>query len=410
MRGNERGQAQLPDLEVWGVVTEVVRVAPKVVGVELKFSMRIASTKSICEIYAESEHEKVVLWSDPTCGYRGIIAIHSTALGPAVGGTRFWDYGCDKVASLDALRLSRGMSYKNALAGLPFGGGKAVIIGNSRTGSREEIFRAHGKFVESLGGAFITAEDVGTTPADMVLVRQETRHVAGLPDKSGDPSPMTALGVFQAMLACAKYRWGSATLNGIKVAIQGCGNTGYHLARELYNAGAELIVCDVNEERARRVANEFEARTVPPQEIFGVDVDVFAPCALGGVINDITIPQLKVEIIVGSANNQLLEDSHGAALAELNILYAPDCVANSGGVINGCRELLGWEQSETMQRIVGIYDRMLALLNLAEDQGLPPHKTADRLARELIAGKANKQMDGHGAVAQLSRRALRSVY
>src|SRR6185295_17401565 len=200
--------------------------------------MQAPSTKNICELYAESEHEKVVLWSDRTCGYRGIIAIHSTALGPAVGGTRFWNYDFDKLASLDALRLSRGMSYKNALAGLPFGGGKAVIIGDHRLLDREQIFRAHGRFVEMLGGRYITAEDVGTTPADMEVVSQETRHVGGLPGKSGNPSPKTAFGVFRAMQACAMHRWATDDLSGRTIAIQGCGSTGYYLAENLHAAGA----------------------------------------------------------------------------------------------------------------------------------------------------------------------------
>ena len=342
-------------------------------------------TKNICELYAESEHEKVVLWSDRTCGYRGIIAIHSTALGPAVGGTRFWNYECEKIASLDALRLSRAMSYKNALAGLPFGGGKAVIIGDDRQCDRETIFRAHGRFVESLHGSFITAEDIGTTPADMEIVNRETRHVAGLPGKSGNPSPKTAFGVFRAVQACAMHRWGTNDLNGRTVALQGCGSTGYHLAENLHAAGARLIVSDVDQGRARKVADLFAAATVDPDEIFGVRADIFAPCAMGGVINDETISKLQVEIVVGSANNQLLDDQHGEALARMGVLYAPDYVANSGGIINGCRELLGWDESDTTQKISNIYDRMLSLFELGEREAIPPFKAADRLARELIA-------------------------
>lgn len=348
--------------------------------------MQALSTKNICEIYAECEHEKVVLWCDQSCGYRGIIAIHSTALGPAVGGTRFWNYECDKLASVDALRLSRGMSYKNALAGLPFGGGKAVIIGDHRLLDREKIFRAHGKFVEMLGGQYITAEDVGTTPADMEIVSRETRHVGGLPGKSGNPSPKTAFGVFRAMQACAMHRWATDDLSGRTIAIQGCGSTGYYLAENLHAAGASLIVCDVDPASARKVADQFGAKTVGPDEIFVVEADVFAPCALGGVLNDETIPNLKVEIVVGSANNQLLDDSHGETLAQLGILYAPDYVANSGGIINGCRELLGWNESDTREKISGIYERMQSLLELAEREGIPPFKAADALARKLIAG------------------------
>ncbi len=350
--------------------------------------MQSSSTENMREIPVEAEHERVVLWSDESSGYRGLIAIHSTALGPAVGGTRFWNYASDEFAKLDALRLSRGMSYKNALAGLPFGGGKAVIIGDHRLLDREQIFRAHGKFVEMLGGRYITAEDVGTTPADMEVVSRETRFVGGLPHKSGNPSPRTAFGVFRAMQACAMQRWGTDDLSGRTVAIQGCGSTGYYLAENLHAAGARLIVCDVDPASASRVADQFGAIMVAPDEIFGVQADVFAPCALGGVLNDETIPSLKVEIVVGSANNQLLADSHGAALAQLGILYAPDYVANSGGIINGCRELLGWNESDTTQKISAIYDRMQALLVFADREAIPPFKAADDMARKLIADAA----------------------
>jgi len=320
-------------------------------------------------MYAEAEHEQVMLWSDADCGYHGIIAIHSTALGPAVGGTRFWNYASDELASIDALRLSRGMSYKNAMAGLPFGGGKAVIIGDHRTSDRERIFRTHGRFVESLGGRFITAKDIGTTPADMEFVRIETRHVAGLPGKSGDPSPVTAYGVFRALQACAMHRWGSDALSGRIIAIQGCGSTGYYLAKELHKAGARLLVADVDSERVARVVEAFQATAVPPNELVGARADIFAPCAFGGIINDQTIKELKAEIIVGSANNQLLESRHGDALTESGTLYAPDYVANAGGVMNGCRELLGWDEADTRHKVSGIYDTMLDLLKQAKTEG-----------------------------------------
>ena len=352
--------------------------------------MQSPATQNIQEIQTETEHEKVVLWSDERSGYRGIIAIHSTALGPAVGGTRFWNYESDELAKLDALRLSRGMSYKNALAGLPFGGGKSVIIGDHRRYDREQIFRAHGRFVEMLGGQYITAEAVGTTPADMEVVSRETRYVGGLPAKSGNPSPKTAFGVFRAMQACATQRWGTDDMSGRTVAIQGCGSTGYYLAENLHAAGARLIVCDVDPTSAHKVSDEFGAKTVEPFEIFAVQAEVFAPCALGGILNNETIPRLKAEIVVGSANNQLLDDSHGETLAQLGILYAPDYVANSGGIINGCRELLGWNESDTTQKISGIYERMQTLLELAERERIPPFKAADALARKLIADAARR--------------------
>ncbi|MBV9957895.1 MAG: Glu/Leu/Phe/Val dehydrogenase [Acidobacteria bacterium] len=349
------------------------------------------STK-ICELYAAAEHEKVVLWSDPKSDYRGIIAVHSTVLGPAVGGTRFWHYASDEEASRDALRLSRGMTYKNALAGLPFGGGKSVIIGDNRVEgeARAALLRAHGRFIESLCGLYITAEDVGTTPADMEYVRQETRHVAGLQGKSGNPSPVTAFGVRRAMQAAAQHRWGSDELSGRKVAIQGCGSTGYYLAKELRECGARLIVTDVDAARVQRVAEEFGATPVAPEEIFGADADIFAPCALGGIINDETLPQLKAGIITGSANNQLGEERHGDALEELGITYSPDYVANAGGIINGCRELLGWGRDQTISKVHAIYDTVQSVLSQAAEAGIPAHRMADRLAEaRLSQGQAS---------------------
>ena len=340
--------------------------------------------KSICELYAEAEHERVVLWCDPSCGYRGIIAIHSTTLGPAVGGTRFWKYECEKEASVDALRLSKAMSYKNALAGLPFGGGKAVIFQTDEGADREQIFRAHGRFVESLGGQFITAEDIGTRPADMEFVRQETRWVAGLPEGSGDPSPMTALGVFRAMQACAKHRWGTDDISGKTVALQGCGSTGYHLAAHIFEAGARIVASDIDESKLKRIVREFKATAVSPDEIYSADVDIFSPCAFGGVVNEKTIPRLKAEIVVGSANNQLLSDDCGDELERRGILYAPDCIANSGGMLNGCRELLGWDAGDAKEKIDEIYDRMLRILVLGCEEDLPPYKAAECLARKLI--------------------------
>ena len=262
----------------------------------------------IIEKPTNTGHEKVLIGRDPESGYHGIIAVHSTALGPAVGGTRFWNYATEEEALTDALRLSRGMTYKTALPGLPLGGGKSIIIGDNKTTNREALFRAHGRFVETLGGRYITAEDVGTSPADMEIVRLETRHVAGLLGRSGDPSPYTARGVFRAIQASAKHLWNSDELAGVTVAVQGCGNVGYNLAKLLHAAGAKLVVSDVNEISVSRVVAECAAEAVQPGEIFSVHADIFAPCALGGVINDETIPQLKVQIVAGAANNQLLEE------------------------------------------------------------------------------------------------------
>jgi leucine dehydrogenase len=329
-------------------------------------------------------HEQLVLCHDESCGYRGIIAIHSTTLGPALGGTRFWQYASSEEAIVDALRLARGMTYKNAVAGLNLGGGKSVIIGDNKTTRRELIFRAHGRFVESLGGRYITAEDVGTSTHDMDFVHMDTNHVAGLAGRSGDPSPVTAHGVFRAIQASAKHRWGSDDLSGKTVTVQGCGHVGYYLAKELSEAGAKLVVTDIDAERVRRVVDEFGARAVGLNEIYGATADIFAPCALGGIINDDTIPQLKVEIVSGAANNQLLEPRHGDELEAKDILYAPDYVANAGGVINVYGELAGWDSSRALRQAAEIYDTVLHVFEIAKQDGIPTYQAADRLAERRL--------------------------
>ncbi len=334
---------------------------------------------------AEMGHEEVLVASDPSSGYRGIIAVHSTALGPALGGTRFWQYDSDEAAITDALRLSRGMTYKNAVAGLDLGGGKAVIIGDNRTTDREEIFRAHGRFVESLGGRYITAEDVGTGTADMDFVHIETEHVAGLKHKSGDPSPVTAHGVFRAIKASAMNRWGSADLSGKVVAIQGCGNVGRNLANELHEAGATLIVSDIDPPRAERVARETGATVVSGDDIYAAKADIFAPCALGGIINDETLPVFNFEIISGGANNQLLEERHGDKLEEMGMQYAPDYVANAGGVINVFGEVAGWDSERALRKADDIYDTVLQVFEIAKADGVPSYVAADRLAERRLA-------------------------
>lgn len=330
-------------------------------------------------------HEQVVVCHDRASGYRGIIAIHDTTLGPALGGTRFWTYGSDAEAITDALRLSRGMTYKNAVAGLNLGGGKSVIIGDNKTTSREMLFRAHGRFVESLGGRYVTAEDVGTSPGDMEYVHMETDYVAGLASLSGDPSPVTAHGVFRAIQASAKERWGSDDLAGKTVSVQGCGHVGHHLATELAQAGARLVVTDIDPVRVAAVVRDTGATAVEPAEIYGAQADIFAPCALGGVINDITLPQLKVEIIAGAANNQLLEPRHGVQLEEMGMLYAPDYVANAGGVINVYSELAGWDAQRSLRKADEIYDAVLGVFEIARQDGVPSYQAADRLAERRLA-------------------------
>jgi len=334
---------------------------------------------------ASMGHEQLVLCNDTSAGYRGIIAIHSTTLGPALGGTRFWNYASDEEAIVDALRLARGMTYKNAVAGLNLGGGKSVIIGNNKTTDREMIFRAHGRFVESLGGRYITAEDVGTSTADMDYVHMETKNVTGLAGRSGDPSPVTAHGVFRAIQASAKERWGSDDLSGRAISVQGAGHVGYFLSKELHEAGAKLIVTDIDAERVKQVVSEFGARAVAPDEIYGVQADIFAPCALGGIINDKTIPQLKVEVVSGAANNVLLEERHGEVLDQKGILYAPDYVANAGGVINVYSELAGWSSARAFRKADEIYDTVLKVFKIAKTDKVPTYVAADRLAEQRIA-------------------------
>ena len=338
----------------------------------------------ITEKVTNTDHEIVLIGRDAASGYHGIIAIHSTALGPAVGGTRFWTYASEEEALTDALRLSQGMTYKNALAGLPLGGGKSIIINNHKPSNREALLRAHGRFVDTLNGRYITAEDVGTSPADMEIVRLETKHVAGLLGGSGDPSPYTARGVFRAIQASTRFLWKTDDLSGVTVAIQGCGHVGYNLAKLLHQAGAKLIVTDVDDQRTARVVNAFAADTVAIDDIFSVRADVFAPCALGGVLNDRTIPELKVKIVAGAANNQLLEERHGAMLRERNILYAPDYVANAGGVLNGCTELLGWQTDYALRKVDEIYDTTLRIFQSAQAQGLTTNEAADMLAEERL--------------------------
>jgi leucine dehydrogenase len=336
-------------------------------------------------------YELVIQGHDPAAGYHGIVAIHSTALGPAVGGTRYWEYTTTDEAVNDALRLARGMTYKNALADLPFGGGKSIICRDRHHPAlvgpeREALFRAHGRLIETLEGKYITAEDVGTSPADMEYILSETSHVAGLPGRAGDPSPRTARGVFRAIEAAAKYRWGSEDLSGKTVAIQGCGHVGYHLARELHAAGTRLLVSDTNAANVPRFVEEFAATAVTAPDIYRVSADILAPCALGGILNEQTIPQLQVAIVAGAANNQLLAAADGDLLEQRDIIYAPDYAANAGGVIYGCCvEMLGWEPARALVRVNdAIYDTLLKVFHLAESERVPTYRAADRLAEERL--------------------------
>jgi leucine dehydrogenase len=332
-------------------------------------------------------HEQVVFAHDKGSGLKAVIAIHDTTLGPALGGTRMWDYAHDDEAIIDALRLSRGMTYKAAVAGLSLGGGKAVIIGDPKKIKSEALFRAFGRFIQGLRGRYITAEDVNITPQDMDYVAMETRYVSGLniAQGSGDPSPLTALGVFHGIRAAVKFRLGKEDLRDLKVAIQGCGAVGSHLCQLLTQSGAKLVVADLNEGKAAQMAQDFQATVVPISEIHRQNVDVFAPCALGAILNDETIPNLKAKVIAGAANNQLLvEETHGLMLRERGILYAPDYVVNAGGLINVFYELKGYNKLAVERQVGDIYTTLLKIFQEAEGTKVSTHRAADALAERRI--------------------------
>ncbi|HTS88279.1 MAG TPA: Glu/Leu/Phe/Val dehydrogenase [Gemmatimonadales bacterium] len=329
-------------------------------------------------------HEQLVLCHEPSCGYFGIIAIHDTTLGPALGGTRFWHYATTEEAITDALRLARGMSYKSAVAGLNLGGGKAVIVGDHHRKDREALFRAHGRFIESLKGRYITAEDVGTSPADMEYVRMETSSVAGLHGRSGDPSPVTAYGVYVGMKAAAKERWGSDSLSNRKILVQGCGNVARSLCDHLHAEGARLVVTDIEPEKVQMVVRATGAEAAKPEAIYDIPADIYSPNALGATVNDDTLRRLKVEVIAGGANNQLAEERHGDELERKGLLYAPDYVINGGGVINVYGELMGWDHDRAKRKAGQIYDTLLSIFATARAQKIPTYRAADHVAEARI--------------------------
>jgi leucine dehydrogenase len=347
----------------------------------------------IFERIAEHNHEQVVFCHEPAAGYKGIIAIHDTTLGPALGGTRFWNYQSDEEALIDVLRLARGMTYKAAVAGLNLGGGKAVIIGDPKTTRREMIFRAHGRFVESLGGRYYTAEDVGTSVEDMDYVMMETEYVTGVAGGSGDPSPVTAYGTYRGIKACAREKYGSDSVSGMTVAVQGTGHVGYFLCKYLSAEGAKLIVTDIDGDRVNRVVREFGATAVAPDQIYAADAQVFAPCALGAVVNDDTIPQFRFEIVAGAANNQLAQERHGDTLHKRDILYAPDYVINAGGLINVYGELNDWSSDQARRKAGEIYDTLAQIFELAKEEGIPTYVAADRVAERRIEQVAALQQN-----------------
>ncbi|AMO33073.1 Glu/Leu/Phe/Val dehydrogenase [Lysinibacillus sphaericus] len=340
------------------------------------------------------DYEQLVFCQDEASGLKAVIAIHDTTLGPALGGARMWTYASEENAVEDALRLARGMTYKNAAAGLNLGGGKTVIIGDPFKDKNEEMFRALGRFIQGLNGRYITAEDVGTTVTDMDLIHEETDYVTGISPafgSSGNPSPVTAYGVYRGMKAAAKEAFGSESLEGLKISVQGLGNVAYKLCEYLHNEGAKLVVTDINQAAIDRVVNDFDAIAVAPDEIYAQEVDIFSPCALGAILNDETIPQLKAKVIAGSANNQLKDSRHGDFLHELGIVYAPDYVINAGGVINVADELYGYNRERALKRVDGIYDSIEKIFAISKRDGIPTYVAANRLAEERIARVAKSR-------------------
>lgn len=344
---------------------------------------------------AGEDYEQVVFCHDRPSGLRAIIAIHSTALGPALGGTRFWRFESEAAALTDALRLAKAMSYKNAAAGLDLGGGKAVILAEDTGPKSEALLRAYGRFIDTLGGRYITAEDVGTTGEDMDMIHRETRWVTGISPAyggSGDPSPATAYGVMQGLRALAIELWNDPSLVARRFAVQGVGKVGHALVGHLVEAGAEVIIADVNAAHVEVTAAEFGVAVADPARIHAAACDVFVPCALGGVLNDTTIPELRCAAVAGAANNQLLAPRHAEMLQDAGILYIPDFIINAGGVINVADELNGYDERRAHLGIEGIFGNVGRVLETARKENLTPSAAANRVAEERIRSVARLKL------------------
>jgi len=339
---------------------------------------------------AFDDHERVVFCRDAATGLKAIIAIHSTALGPAAGGCRLWAYASDDAALTDVLRLSRGMSYKNAMAGLKFGGGKAVIIRTPDFSGSDALYETFGDFVEKLGGDYVTAEDVGMSVGIMQVIARRTKFVSGLPPLAGhaggDPSPKTAWGIFKGIEAAARFKLGREGVKGLRIAVQGVGNVGYYLCGFLSEAGASLLVSDIDPVRIARVCDEFGATAVGPDEILFADVDIVSPCALGAILTEQSIPRIRARIVAGGANNQLATDADGQRLADAGILYAPDYVINGGGIINVASEYYDdADDEEVTRRVSAIGERLTGIFEKSAKSGRPTNAVADEMARSIIA-------------------------
>jgi leucine dehydrogenase len=347
------------------------------------------SSFSIFSELEKHDYEQVIFCSEHIVGLRAIIAIHNTALGPALGGCRMWQYVSDAEALTDVLRLARGMTYKAAVAGLNLGGGKAIIIGDSKTHKSEALFRTYGRFIEGLAGRYITAEDVGTDVRDMEWVRMETKYVTGISRAlggSGDPSPVTALGVYMGMKAACAERYGTDSLSKKKVVVQGAGHVAFHLCGYLRAEGATVYVSDIFEEKARRIVSEYGAVYIAPDKVFEQDAHIFCPAALGGILNDDSIPKMTFDIVAGPANNQLKDEvRHEQMLIDRGILYVPDFVINAGGLINVANELEGYNQERALSQAKGIYDVIKNILRTAKDLKMTPNGASIYLAEERLA-------------------------
>jgi leucine dehydrogenase len=335
-----------------------------------------------------NNHEQILFCNDNATGLKAIIAIHNTVLGPSLGGTRFWNYNNEMEALTDVLRLSRGMTYKSSVAGLNLGGGKAVIIGDPKKIKNEALLRRFGKFVNSLGGKYITAEDVAMSSRDMEIIKMETDYVSGLPVNmggSGDPSPVTAYGVYVSMKASAKEAFGTDSLAGKKILVQGIGNVGMHLVEHLTKEGAKVYIYDITEERIKMAVDNYKAEFVAADKMFDLDIDIYAPCALGATINDDTLSKLKCKVICGAANNQLAEEKkHGEMVMNKGILYAPDFVVNAGGIINVFYELEGYNRERAMAHAEKIYDTTWNIIQTAKTQNIPTYAAANKIAEQRI--------------------------
>jgi len=355
---------------------------------------QIKSKNSFLEIMNSMGHEQLVFCQDQKTGLKAIIAIHNTNLGPALGGTRMWNYSSEEEAVIDVLRLSRGMSFKAAITGLELGGGKAVIIGDAKTQKTPELMQRFGKFVDTLNGNYITAEDVGMSEKDMEYVRLSTKHVTGIPEAmggSGDPSPVTAYGVYMGMKACAKHKWGSDSLKGKKIVVQGVGHVGESLVSHLNDEGAEIFINDINLEQVLLTCRKYDVKSLDSSEIFDFDMDIYSPCALGATLNPSSIAKLKCAIVCGAANNQLEDENRDSLLlTKKAIIFAPDFLVNAGGLINVYSELKKFSREEALDQTSKIYNTTLDILNKSKEESITSYAAALKIANARLASKNKK--------------------